>query len=99
MTTLEKMAERLYAEDVAWTHGGGGVCLDIALPPWSAADARTRARFLNAARAALLAIREPDEAVEQAIRWGVTVDRHGDKDDGDQAWRDAIDAILSKKPQ
>lgn len=87
-TMIEKVAAKLYDADVEWSHGGSGVFLDVALPPWSKARPRTRQRFITSARAALLAIREPDDATRQRASEIYTSGR------GSSAHAAMIDAIL-----
>lgn len=85
-TTLEKAARATYAkwiEDVR----------DLE-PEWDALPESHRARLIDATRAALLAIREPSEAILRAADPGTS-----DEDVPiDYAWPLAIDAILAEKP-
>ena len=63
-TMLDKMAEALYVADCRFANGLG--MQDVAFPPWAAVSYSIRARFHDAARAALQAIREPDPKTVEA---------------------------------
>lgn len=63
-TMLDKMAEALYVADCRFANGLG--MQDVAFPPWAAVSYSIRARFHDAARAALQAIRVPDAGMIEA---------------------------------
>ena len=61
---LDKMAEALYVADCRFANGLG--MQDVAFPPWAAVSYSIRARFHDAARAALQAIRVPTDEMDGA---------------------------------
>lgn len=107
-TTLEKVARALYDADIT-EMTRGPVVYDCAFGPWESHPPHARQKHYTAARAALLAIREPDggmiaagmaaEAPGQGTMESILEYDNRGEESLAASFTAMIDAILAEKPE